>query len=125
MPGLLISVTTLPAGDGACSVIRLAGEADLSSAELRDALAAELAGRPRLLLVDMSRLTFIDSGAMQMIVAAHRVASRGSGALALLCPAEPVVRVLSLMGVDQVISVYGSVDEAIAAAERCEERESG
>jgi anti-anti-sigma factor len=115
MPGLLISVTTLPFGDGICSLMSLAGEADLTAAELRDALAAELADRPRLLLVDMSALTFIDSGATQMIVAAYRVASRDSGALALLCPSRPAARVLSLMGVDRVISVYGSLDAAVTA----------
>ena len=126
MPGLLISVATLPTGDGVYSVMRLVGEADLSTTELRDALAAELARKPRLLLIDMSALTFIDSGATQMIIAAHQVASRDSGALALLCPAAPVARVLSLLGVDQLISVYGSIDEAVTAAqEHCEERESG
>lgn len=122
--GLLITVTTLPAGDGVCSLMRLVGEADLNTTELRDALAAELAGRPRLLLVDMSALTFIDSGATQMIIAAHRVASRESGALALLSPADAVARVLSLMGVDQLISIYGSVDEAVTVTqESCEKRE--
>ena len=33
MPELLISVTVLPAGDGVCSVMRLAGEADMGSSE--------------------------------------------------------------------------------------------
>jgi anti-sigma B factor antagonist len=116
MAGLLISVTKLPTGDGVCSVMRLAGEADLSATELRDALAAELAGSPRLLLLDMSAMTFIDSGATQMIVAAYRVAGAGRAALALLRPSDPVARVLGLMGVDQLIGVYGSVDEAVAAA---------
>jgi anti-sigma B factor antagonist len=115
MVGLLISVAKLSAGDGVCAVIRLAGEADMTTTALRDALAAELAGAPRLLLVDMSALTFIDSGAMQMIIAAHRIADRQSGGLALLCPTDPVARVLGLMGVDRLISVYVSVDEAVAA----------
>jgi anti-sigma B factor antagonist len=96
--------------------MRLAGEADVRAAELRDALAAELAARPRLLLIDMSALTFIDSGATQMITAAHRIANREGQTLALLSPTDPVARVLSLMGVDRVIGVYGSVDEAVAAA---------
>jgi anti-sigma B factor antagonist len=112
---LVISVAVLPAGDGACSVVRLAGEADLTTTALRDALTAEVApSKPRLLLVDMSALRFIDSAAMQMIIAAHRVFRRDGGTLALVNPASTVARALRLAGVDEVIAVYGSVDEAIA-----------
>jgi hypothetical protein len=64
---LLISVAVLPAGDGMCSVVVLSGEADLTGVELREALTAEVAKKPRLIAVDMSALTFIDSGALQMI----------------------------------------------------------
>ena len=116
MPELLIPVTVLPAGDGVCSVMRLAGEADMGSSELRDALTTQLAAKPRLLLVDMSALTFIDSAATQMIIAAHRVARHEGETLALVHPTAPVARVLSLVGVDQMINIYDNVDEAITAA---------
>jgi anti-anti-sigma factor len=76
--GLLISVAVMLAGDGMCSVVVLSGEADLTCVELREALTAAVAKKPRLIAVDMSALTFIDSGALQMIVAAHR-AMRGDG----------------------------------------------
>jgi hypothetical protein len=47
MTELLISVILLPAGGDACSVISLAGEADLTTTALRDGLAAEVAaGKP-------------------------------------------------------------------------------
>lgn len=117
MAGLMISVTTLPAGDGACSVFALVGEADLTTTELRDALTTEIAaGKSRLLLVDMSALTFIDSGAMQMIIAAERVFRGDGGTLALVNPSSTVGRALELTGVDEVIAVYGSVGEAITSA---------
>jgi stage II sporulation protein AA (anti-sigma F factor antagonist) len=111
MTGLSISVTALPSGDAACSVIRLAGEADLTCTPLRDALAAEMAGGHRLILVDLSALTFIDSGARQMIVAAYQVFRREGGTLALVRPAPAVARVLELTGVSEVIRVHGSIDE--------------
>jgi len=113
MQGLVISVTALPAGDGMCSVLRLAGEADMGTTELRDALAAELAGRPRLLLLDMSGLRFIDSGATQMIIAAYQLARREGGTLAIAGISAPVARVLELTGVDQRIRVFGTADDAI------------
>jgi anti-anti-sigma factor len=116
MTDLSITVTVLPAGDGMCSVVRLAGEADLTSTELRDALTGEMAGKTRLLLVDMSALTFIDSGATQMIIAAHQVFRREGGTLALVSPTPAAARVLELTGVSELITVYGSVDEAVTSA---------
>jgi stage II sporulation protein AA (anti-sigma F factor antagonist) len=118
MTDLSITVTVLPAGDGMCSVLRLAGEADLTCTGLRDALTAEVARRPRLLLVDMSAVTFIDSGATQMIIAAYQVFNHEGGTLALVSPAPAVARVLQLTGVSELITVYGSVDEAVTSAGR-------
>jgi anti-anti-sigma factor len=114
---LRISVTVLPAGDGACSVISLAGEADLTTTELRDALAAEVAvGKPRLLLIDMTALSFIDSAAMQMIIGTYRVFRRDGGTLALVSPAPAVARTLELAGTSDIIAVYATINEAITSA---------
>jgi anti-anti-sigma factor len=113
---LTITVTVLPAGDGVCTVVHLAGEADLTSTGLRDALAAQMGGRARLLLVDMSALTFLDSGATQMIIAACQVFRREGGTLALVRPAPAAARVLELTGVSKLITVHGSVDDAISSA---------
>lgn len=116
MTDLSIAVTLLPAGDGVCVVLRLAGEADLTSAGLRDTLTAQIACKPRLLLVDMSALTFLDSGATQMIIAAYQVFHREGGTLALVRPSPAAARVLELTGVSQLITVYDSLDAAVASA---------
>ncbi len=118
MSDLSVTVTVLPTGDGVCSVVRLAGEADLTSTGLRDALTAAMARGPRLLLVDMSALTFIDSGATQMIIAAYQVLRHEGGTLALASPGPVVARVLELTGVSGRIAVYGSVDAALTSAGR-------
>jgi anti-anti-sigma factor len=73
----------LPAGDGVCSVIRLAGEADMTTTALRDALAAAVAEKPYMILVDLSALTFIDSAATQMIIDAYRVLFPEGGRLTI------------------------------------------
>jgi anti-anti-sigma factor len=108
------SVTVQSAADGA-TVMCLGGEADLSTTALREALAAEIARSPRLLLVDLAALTFIDSGATQMIIGAYHALSLNGGALALIHPRAAVARVLELTGISQVIPVYDNVNEAIAA----------
>ena len=113
MSGLSISVSALPAGDGACSVLSLAGEADLTCTELREALTTEVARKPRLLAVDLSALTFIDSGALQMIVAAYHVIRRDGGTLALISPLPAVARVLELTGISEMIAVCASIEAAV------------
>jgi anti-anti-sigma factor len=114
--GLVISVALLPAGDGTCSVVVLTGEADMTCVELREVLAAEVAKKPRLIAVDMSALAFIDSGALQMIVAAYQVMRGDGGTLVLVSPVEAVARVLELTGVSEAVAVCDSVDRAVRQA---------
>jgi anti-sigma B factor antagonist len=114
--GLSISTEVLPAGDGVCSVIRLAGEADMTTTELRDALAAAVAEKPYMILVDLTALTFIDSAATQMIIGAYRVLFPEGRRLVLIHPALTVFRTLELTGVDRLIPIFDSVDEAVASA---------
>ncbi len=116
MTRLSITVTALPAGDGVCRVIRLAGEADVTDTALRETLTVEIAARPRLLLIDMTALTFIDSAATQMILSAYHVLHQEGGTLALIRPSPTVGRVLALLGVDQLIRIYSSIPQAITLA---------
>jgi anti-sigma B factor antagonist len=115
--GLSISTDVLPAGDGVCSVIRLAGEADITTTTaLRDALAAAVAKRPHMILVDMTALTFIDSAATQMIIRAYRLLLPEGRRLVLIHPTPTVARTLELIGVNRLISICDSVDEAVTSA---------
>jgi anti-sigma B factor antagonist len=115
MSELVISVTVPDSGAGACTVVRVAGEADLTTTSLSEVLTAEAEKKPGLLLIDLSALRFLDSTALRMIIAAHLRVQRDGGRLALVHPAPPVARVVQLMGVDQLMPVYDSVDQAIAA----------
>jgi anti-anti-sigma factor len=64
----------------------------------------------------MTALSFIGSAAMQMIIAACQVFRHDGGTLALVHPASTVAWTLGLAGVSQLITVCGSVDEAISSA---------
>lgn len=98
--------------DGSPTVVRLAGEADVTSRALAEVLGAETAKKPRLLLVDVSALTFIDSAALHEIVRAHRKVGADGGRLALVGPTLAVARILQLSALDQVIPVLASAEEA-------------
>lgn len=97
---------------GSTTVVRLAGEADVTTGALAEVLGAEAAKKPRLLLVDMSGLAFIDSAALHELVKAHRKLRTEGCELALVGPSRAVARVLQLSALDQVLPVYASAEEA-------------
>jgi anti-anti-sigma factor len=98
-------------------VVRLSGEADLSVArQLGDALNAQVAGGARHLTVDLSRLRFADSAAIRTLIEAHLALKRQGGTLELAGIRPEMARVLSLLGVDQVIPVRPQADPGPAEA---------
>jgi anti-sigma B factor antagonist len=105
---LSVSVSVEDRDDGSRTVVRLVGEADVTTAALAEVLGAEAAKKPRLLVVDMSGLTFIDSAALHEIVQAHRKLRADGGLLALAGPSRSVARILQLSAIDQVIPVRAS-----------------
>jgi anti-sigma B factor antagonist len=94
--------------------MRLAGEADITTHALRETLDEECSKKPRLLVLDVSRLTFIDSSALTVLVQASKKLAQDGGGLALVDPAPTVARLLRLTEIDQVLPVYASVEEAAA-----------
>ena len=107
-----MSVCTEDGTGGSRTVVRLVGEADVTTRVLTEVLGAEAAKKPRLLLVDVSGLAFIDSAALHEIVLAHRRLRADGCALALVSPSPAVARVLQLSALDQVIPVHASAEEA-------------
>jgi stage II sporulation protein AA (anti-sigma F factor antagonist) len=75
---------------------------------------AEVAGRPRLLVVDLSALSFIDSSALSVIMRSYRALHRDGGTLALVGPSPAVARILDLIDIAHTIPVYASLREATA-----------
>lgn len=107
--GLSVSVEDT---EGGPTVMRLAGEADVTTGALAEALSAEASKKPRLLLVDLSALTFIDSAALHQLVRAYRKVGADGGRLALIGANGAVARVLQLSALDQVLPTYASAEEA-------------
>src|SRR5256885_15901603 len=73
------------------------------------------AGRRRLVL-DLSDVTFIDSTAIGVIAGAvEKLDEAGGGALAIVCTHEKVMQIFEITGLDSVITVHPSREEALAA----------
>jgi anti-sigma B factor antagonist len=94
-------------------VVALAGESDVYSYDqLRGALQAEAGKGTPLLVVDLSGLEFMDSTSVQVLLDIRVMMNNHGGKLALVAPQNTVARVLNLVGADQLIPVYGTVEEA-------------
>ena len=98
-------------------VVRLEGEVDklaVDQARSRlDALAAS--GR---LVIDLDRVSFIDSAGLHALFGLGRVAAAAGGGIALaVSPSCAVARVVEIVRLADAMPVRPSVDEAAAALE--------
>ena len=89
-------------------VLVLAGEIDLYTApRLQSELSAALAdGAPAQIVVDMSGVEFCDSTGMNVLLAAHRLATERGGDLTLAAPRPSVRKILEVTGLQSVFTVH-------------------
>ncbi|WP_432061023.1 STAS domain-containing protein [Streptomyces sp. S1] len=88
-------------------VVVARGSYDMQTiAPLATALRAAAEGRPRVVL-DVSAVTFADSSFLNLLILAHRTTD-----LRLAGPTTPVRRILELTGVDTVLKVRSTVEDA-------------
>ena len=104
-------------------MVTAVGEIDLTNAEgLRDALLSALNAGALGLVVDLTATTFLDSAGVTALVRASRRASATEATVRLAVTAAPVLRVLNLVGIDQLLDVHPSVSDAVASLpESCAE----
>jgi anti-sigma B factor antagonist len=87
-----------------------------NAAGLRSALLRAAAGHP-VIVVDLSSTEFCDSSGLNVLVRALRRAQADGGEVRLVATTAPVLRILSVTGVDTVLPLFASVAEALAGRE--------
>jgi anti-sigma B factor antagonist len=99
---------------GQHGVVTVPTEIDVTNAdEIRQALLSAASHDVAVLIIDMSETTFCDSAGVQAIIAAYRQATATGTELRLVATA--VLRILTLVGVDQLIPIYPTLEAALAA----------
>lgn len=92
--------------DEGCWVVALAGELDVASVpDLEDRLDEVVLERPRVVVVDMAEVTFIDSTGLGGLVRSARRVERVGAPLVLRAPGPTVRRVLRLTGVERMLLI--------------------
>ncbi|HEY0719252.1 MAG TPA: STAS domain-containing protein [Streptosporangiaceae bacterium] len=94
-------------------VVKVSGNLDLTSRDQFDRyLTQARRGRSRL-IIDMSDVTFMDTGCLAVIMGHYKRLS-GSGGLVLAGAQYRPAKALWITGLAYRLPLYGSVDEAVA-----------
>jgi anti-sigma B factor antagonist len=100
-----------------CVVLVVHGEVDLSTGGrlLEAGHAALIDGTGSPVVLDLSAVDFLSSSGLGLLVALHDEGrDRGTPLRVVVNRSRPVIRPIRTMGLDEVLSLYGTVDEAIA-----------
>jgi anti-sigma B factor antagonist len=102
--------------DDQTALVTASGELDLYSApELKERVTRWIdLGRTRI-VIDMSEATFIDSTAIGVLVGGLRRVQELGGSLELVCVHKDILRVLDIVGLDQVFAIHESREDALAS----------
>ncbi|MEU9447009.1 STAS domain-containing protein [Streptomyces sp. NPDC048304] len=97
-------------------VVTVHGEIDHAVKDmLGEALLSHDGAAPLRTVVDLSGVTFMDSSAINVLVAAHQAASDDQGWLRIAGAKESVLRLLEIVGLGEVIGCHPTVDQALTA----------
>ena len=100
---------------GPHAVIAMPAEIDMTNADqVGQALLAAASPGVAVLIIDMSRTTFCDSAGVHAVITAYRHAVTTGTQLRLVV--TTVRRIFSVIGADEVIPLYPTLDEALADA---------
>ena len=99
------------------AVLVVGGEVDFEvSPQLKARMMRTIKAGRRRLVLDLSDVTFIDSTAIGVIAGAvEKLDEAGGGSLALVCTHEKVMQIFEITGLDSVITVHPTREEALAA----------
>lgn len=106
-------LTTSAAHGEGVTVISIGGEIDLSTApDFEAAIDGALDEHPPVVVVELSAVNFMSSAGLRILAAAHEKLCK-SGHLAVVASNPAVSRAIKLSGLDQLFSLYATLDDAL------------
>ena len=96
--------------------VAVQGEVDVSAVpSLVEALDAAIRESAGAFVIDLCDVEFLDSSGLSALMRARALLGREERALAVVCPPGPVRRLFEVVGVADLLFLYGSREEAAAA----------
>jgi anti-sigma B factor antagonist len=106
--------TVGPVGD--CAVLQVAGEVDAYTAPMLREQIRELAAKGAVhLIVDLSRVDFLDSTGLGTLVGGLKRLREAGGTLTLVITAPRILRLFQITGLTKVLVIHPTVAEALTA----------
>jgi anti-sigma B factor antagonist len=93
---------------GRRAVLSVAGEIDVTTAAAVREAIEWAATRAFEIWLDLTATTFMDSSGLHAVATARTRLAEADCRLVVICPAGPVLRVLTLTGFDQVLEIHPS-----------------
>ncbi len=113
----LITINVQAAPNGA-QVFALHGSLDIATSPTVRAALLDAAERgQRELIIDLTRLEFLDSTGLGALIGAHKRAKECGGRVSLVVAEGQILRLLRITGLLGVFPVYSTLDEALAGKE--------
>lgn len=99
-------------------VVAVGGEIDIFTAPEFKALLAEVidAGH-KLVVADLTETTFIDSSSLGVLISAHRRLDERGGRLVIVCERREVRTTFKITGLDAMLTLVKTRDEALAGSD--------
>ena len=98
------------------NVLQLEGEIDLHlSPEVAESLRLMVAKKPQVLVVDLEKVTYMDSSGLAVLIEAMQNVQKYGGKFALATVQESVKHIFEIARLDQVFQIFDHVDTALAA----------
>ena len=107
-----LSVLSMPD----CTIAMLEGDLDIATTPaLRERLLGVLGLAARLLIIDLSGVSFCDVAALGMLIGTQRRASGRGITVRLAAPRPQMARLLRTTGLDRSSTICATVDDALPA----------
>jgi anti-sigma B factor antagonist len=94
-------------------LIAVAGEVDYASVAGLRVRLLRLAGTGHPLVADLDRVSFIDAAGLGALAGAARRAAAHGASLRVVCARPRIRRLFRVTGLDQVVPLAGTLDEAL------------
>ena len=116
MPKTTIASCPMPRKDR-LNVLPLEGEIDLHvSPNIAETLHSMIEKKPKRLVVDLTRVSYVDSSALAVLIEGKQKIEAYGGKFALAGLREDVRTIFEIARLDQIFRIFPDVDAALAAA---------
>ncbi len=107
-------ITSFGHQDGV-AVVSIGGEIDLSTASaFEEVIEAALVSSPPVLVIDLSDVDFMGSVGLRILVATQEKVDK-SAQVAIVANSAATSRPIQLTGLDKILSLYPTLDDALDA----------